>query len=213
MSKKKTATVGTYGKKLYALMAVYGGGGRVLTVALDVEVAFAVEKLLREANPGHEVAYNAWTRMHALLLSDGVYVHVPIAVDGRSTDHLFVLPFEEGKASVNPLHALGRLPLEPIRELGTGDTLETLGSVMRGRTAQSEVEIRRLTYEDMRKLPEAIWMQRPGGRWSAALGNTMLGVWLSVKDGKWSIIPPTGTGAILPPSGEDRLVSYQGSLS
>lgn len=177
----------------YALTYVYGEK-ETIVAALPIEIALAVELFLKQEHPNREVRYNAWTRLHLILLEGAIYMVFPFLIDGQHAEVPLARPIqaEEG----NLFSRLCSLPVEPITGVTVHDD-KVLGSILRGRSAATEAAMRAVELDDIGSTPEHVWIDTAEG-WKGVTGNLMLGVWLRRRGSEWGIVTPTGTGAVAP---------------
>lgn len=191
----------------YALTHVHGEKESIVA-ALPVEIAYAMESVLRDRYPNRIIRYNPWTRLHMVLLKGGILLCFPVLMDGQHAEAPLIRPLdaEEGNVFARMLS----LPVEPITGIALSDD-KAISSILRGRSAAVEAAMRTIEVEDLPSTRETIYIDTSSHGWVGISGNMMLGVWLRRRGTDWDIVTPLGTGATFPTA--DRFESYKRNLS
>lgn len=184
------------------------GEKETIVAALPMTLVQALERVLQDRHPDRGIRYNAWTRLHMLFLDGVMSLVVPLVVDGQLAEYTLTRPLVvEGEDNI--FTRMASLPLEPLHNV-PHDNPAVLASITRARSVEVELESRAIDLADLPTTPERVWIDTANG-WVGITGNMMLGVWLQRRDGRWGVVPPTATGAVIP--NEDRFEVYKRGLS
>lgn len=191
----------------YALTHVYGEKESIVA-ALPVEIAYAMESVLRDRYPDRTIRYNPWTRLHMVLLEGGIQLCFPVLMDGQHAEAPLIRPLDAEEGNI--FSRMLALPVKPITGIALTDD-KSIGSILRGRSAAVEAAMRAIDVEDLPSTRESVYIDTPSHGWVGITGNLMLGVWLRRRGTDWDVVTPLGTGATFPTA--DRYESYKRNLS